>query len=339
MPPRNKTLYRMRVPGYIVRIGGQMKKTYTAILLLALASLLGGTKYAGEIFQLSSGVQNQAMGGTGLTFGNSLAAGWWNPALLAEPGFSGVELMRVEHFEGLMQQNQLGAVFGSKTRASIQINHLGIDEIKLTQLENPADTLSNANRPEVWKTVGNHDVILYGSLARSLGSRLHLGITPKLAYRSLAENSGFGFGADLGLLWDAGKGIHVAANLRDFFSTQIVWANGTHEIAIPNLDLELGYGFKPVKEVPVHLAVRAQVFAEDRGEASNLHAGPLSADFHAGIRVAPIPALNVIAGWDADCFTAGLGVRYKSLGIDFAWRNGSPDELGASQRLSLSYTW
>ena len=172
-----------------------MKKTSMAILILALAALLGATKYAGEIFQLSSGVQNQAMGNTGLTYGNSLAAGWWNPALLAEPGFSGVELMRVEHFEGLMQQNQLGAVFGTKTRTSLQINHLGIDEIKLTQLENPADSLSNANRPEVWKTVGNHDVIVYGSLARSLRGNLHLGLTPKLAYRSLAENSGFGIGA------------------------------------------------------------------------------------------------------------------------------------------------
>ncbi|MCB5246919.1 MAG: hypothetical protein LHW57_02690 [Candidatus Cloacimonetes bacterium] len=316
-----------------------MKKPYIAILFLALSALLGATKYAGEIFQLSSGVQNQAMGNTGLTFGNSLAVGWWNPALLAEPGVSGMELMRVEHFEGLMQQNQLGAVFGSKTRASIQINHIGIDEIKLTQLENPDDSLSNSNRPEVWKTVGNHDVILYGSLARSLSENLHLGVTPKLAYRSLAENSGFGLGADLGLLWNAGKGFRAAANLRDFFSTQIIWANGTHEVAIPNLDLELGYGFKPLKDIPVHLALRAQLFAEGRGEASNLSAGPISADLHAGVLVAPIPALNVMAGWDADCFTAGLGVRYKALGIDFAWRNGSPDELGASQRLSLSYTW
>lgn len=310
-----------------------------AILILALAALLGATKYAGEIFQLSSGVQNQAMGNTGLTYGNSLAAGWWNPALLAEPGFSGVELMRVEHFEGLMQQNQLGAVFGTKTRTSLQINHLGIDEIKLTQLENPADSLSNANRPEVWKTVGNHDVIVYGSLARSLRENLHLGLTPKLAYRSLAENSGFGIGADLGLLWDAGKGFRAAANLRDFFSTQLIWANGTHEIAIPNLDMELGYGFTPFNEIPVHLALRAQIFAEDRGEASNVAAGPVSADLHAGIKVAPIPALNVMAGWDTDCFTAGLGVRYKALGLDFAWRNGAPDELGSSQRLSLSYTW
>ena len=86
-------------------------------------------------------------------------------------------------------------------------------------------------------------------------------------------------------------------------------------------------------------ALRTQIFAEDRGEASNVAAGPVSADFHAGLLVKPIPALNVMAGWDSDCFTAGLGVRYKALGLDYAWRNGSPDELGSSQRLSLSYTW
>lgn len=317
-----------------------MKKVYLILALLPLAVALGATKYAGEIFQLSPGVLNQAMGNTGLTWSGSLAGGWWNPALLAVPGDNGVELMRSEHFEGLLQQNQLSVIFGDKVRASLQINHLGINEIKLTQLENPADSLSNDNRPVVWKTVGNNDVILYGSLARSLNDRLHIGLTPKLAYRDLAGNNGYGFGADLGLLWDAGFGLSTAANLRDFFSTQIVWENGTHEIAIPNLDLELAYDFALLGEkVPLHLAMRAQVYAEDRGEASNITSGIFSADLHAGLLVQPVPALNVMAGWDTDSFTAGLGVRWRSLGLDYAWRNGSPDDLGSSQRLALNYRW
>lgn len=47
------------------------------------------------------------MGSTGLTYVGSLSAGWWNPALLALNPESGIELMRCEHFEGLMAQNQL----------------------------------------------------------------------------------------------------------------------------------------------------------------------------------------------------------------------------------------
>ncbi len=314
---------------------------YIYLVLIVLHCMpLAATKYAGEIFQLSPGVSNQAMGNTGLTYSGSLAAGWWNPALMALSGNNGVELMRSEHFEGLLQQNQLSLIFGGKTRTSLQINHLGIDKIKLTELEDPSDTLSNENRPVIWKTVGNNDIILYASLARSLGSHLHLGITPKLAYRNLAENSGFGFGADLGLLWEAGSGFEAAANLRDFFSTQIIWENGTHEVAIPNLDLELGYGFSPFgKSIPMHLALRSQIYAEDRGEASNFSTGIFSTDLHGGIIVQPIPELNVMAGWDVDSFTAGLGVNYRNLGLDYAWRNGSPDALGSSQRLSLNYKW
>ncbi len=317
-----------------------MKKILFIIPIVLLAAALSATKYAGEIFQIAPGVENQAMGNTGLTWSGSLAGGWWNPALMAVAEQSGVEVMRVEHFEGLLQQNQLSLILGGKNRTSLQISHLGVNDIKLTQLEDPSDSLSNENRPEVWKTIGNNDVILYGSVARSIRDNLHLGITPKLAYRNLAENSGFGIGADIGLLWDAGNGFLTAANLRDFFSTQIIWENGTHEIAVPNLDLELGYGFKPLgKDITVHLALRSQVFAENRGEASNIDAGIFSADLHAGIAVQPIPALNVMAGWDADSFTAGLGIRYRSLGLDYAWRNGAPDALGSSQRLALKYVW
>lgn len=310
------------------------------VLILLLCTTLAATKYAGEIFQLSPGVLNQAMGNTGLTYQGSLAAGWWNPALLAVGEGNGVELMRSEHFEGLLQQNQLSVVLGGKTRTSLQINHLGINKIKLTQLEDPNAELSNENRPVVWKTVSNNDLILYGSLARSVHSNLHLGLTPKLAYRNLAQNSGFGFGADLGMLWQPLGGLQAAANLRDFFSTQIIWENGTHEVAVPNLDLELGYGFKPLhKEIPVHLALRAQVYAEDRGEVSNLSSGIFSADLHAGLLVQPIPTLQLMAGWDVDSVTAGIGVNWHSLGLDYAWRNGSADALGFSQRLSLNYKW
>lgn len=317
-----------------------MKKLNLILVLVALVFALGATKYAGEIFQLGSGAQNQAMGNTGLTLQGSPAAGWWNPALLAESGPNGLELMRVEHFDGLLQQNQLSAVFGSKNRASIQVNHLAINNIKLTQLENPADTLSNENRPEVWKTVSNHDLIISGALARRMGERVSLGLSPKLAYRRLAEHSGYGFGADFGVLWDMGKGFRAGANLRDFFSTQIIWENGTHEIAIPNLDVELGYDARLIKaSVPVHLALRTQVFAEDRDQASNLSFGSFSSDFHAGLMVSPIPQLNVMAGWDAGHFTAGMGLRHKALGLDFAWRDGSHEELGASRRLSLTYSW
>ncbi|HNX02053.1 MAG: hypothetical protein KA963_00625 [Candidatus Cloacimonas sp.] len=314
-----------------------MKIQMLVICLLLITIPLTATKYAGEIFALSPGVLSSAMGATGLTYENNFSAGWWNPALLSIIPENGMELMRCEHFEGLMAQNQLSIILGSNTKTSFTLNHLAIDKIKLTKLENPNDSLSNENRPIVWKTVSNQDFILSAGIARKVGKTLSLGISPKLAYRTLAENSGYAFGADLGMLWQISNKARLGMNLRDFFSTQVLWEGGEYETVIPNLDLELGYNFTPIKKIPVHLAWRSEILLENR--EATVEAGDLSADFHAGIAVQPISNLRLLAGYDVDCFTAGIAVSYKCLGLNYAFRNGSEDDLGYSQRVSASYQW
>lgn len=317
-----------------------MKRYLIILFALIWALPVMATPYAGEIFRLAPGVSNQAMGSTGLNNPSLVSAGWWNPALLAFHSQNGIELMRSEHFEGLLNQNQLSVVLSGKIRTAINLSYLSIDKIKLTQLENPADSLSNDNRPVVWKTVSNHDFILSASFARALGDKMALGITPKLAYRDLAGNSGYGFGADLGFYLTGEKGISLGANLRDFFGTQIIWENGSHEIAIPSLDLEASWQMKFFRgTVPAQIALRTEFFAENRGEASLLDMGYVTADLHAGIMVQPIPSLIIMSGYDADAFTAGLGLRFKVIGLDYAFKAKATDGLGSTQKLSLSYAW
>lgn len=315
-----------------------MKYIRIIVLLLALISNLEATKYAGEIFSLSTGVQNQAMGNTGLTYTQSHAAGWWNPSLLAIDSHQGVELMRSDYFKGLLTQNQISVRVGTGT--AISINHLAIDDVKLTKLENEDDELSNDNRPYVWKTVTNQDIIINASYGRELRNNLYWGISPKIAYRDLAEHGGYGIGADLGALWDPGKGFLLGLNLRDFFGTQILWDSGEHEIAVPSLDLELGYVRKfPKLNIPIHVALRAQTFIEERGEASTISNSTFSTDFHAGLMLQPIPALKLMGGYDIDSISAGIGIEYRAFGLNYAFKNSSPDGLGNSQKIALSYSW
>lgn len=317
-----------------------MKKNLLLTLMaLLLSASIYGTSYAGEIFRLAPGVQNMAMGGTGLSYAENTAAGWWNPALMSLQSQSGVQVMRANHFGGLLQQNQLSLALGGKVRSSFHLNHLSIDKIKLTTLENPSDTLSNFNRPIVFKTVTNSDFILTGSLARSLSRKFALGVSPKLAYRDLAGNSGYGVGADLGFLYDGGN-FMAGANLRDFFGTWILWENGTREVAIPSLDLEGSYGFKLFKDsIPLRIALRSELFLEDRGEASTFALGALTGDLHFGVMVAPLPYVKVMGGYDADAPTAGLGLTLGSWGIDYALKTKAPEGLGSTQRISLNFTW
>lgn len=332
----NKNLYTNPCFGNLVF----MKKNLLLMLgMLLLTASIFGTSYAGEIFRLAPGVQNMAMGGTGLSFADNEAAGWWNPALMSLQSQSGVQVMRANHFGGLLQQNQLSLALGGKVRTSFHLNHLSIDKIKLTTLENPADTLSNFNRPVVFKTVTNSDFILTASLARSLGQKFALGLSPKLAYRDLAGNSGYGVGADLGFLYDGGRFV-AGANLRDFFGTWILWENGTREVAIPSLDLEGSYEFKLLKaSIPLRIALRSELFLEDRGEASTFAMGPVTGDLHFGVMIAPIPQLQVMGGFDADAPTAGLGLNFGAWGLDYALKTKAPEGLGSTQRVSLNFRW
>lgn len=306
-----------------------------AILIMALP--LAATKYAGEIFAISPGVISTAMGGTGLTYSESFSAAWWNPALLGLKPAPGLEIMHSQHFEGLLNQNQISIVLPMQSPTAITINHLSINDVKLTKLEDPNAPISNSNRPYVWKTVSNHDIVAYGSIARQHSNSFFYGISPKLAYRSLADNNGYAFGADLGALWQFSANGRLGANLRDFFSTQVIWQDGEYEIVSPSLDLEAGYQIAPLANIPIHIALRSEMYAE--GRDATVEMGKLSADFHAGLAVQPLPALRVLAGYDADTFTAGIALAYKSLGLNYAFRNNSPDGLGFSQRISASYKW
>jgi len=309
-----------------------MKYIQIILLLMVLMSPLGATKYAGEIFSFSPGVVNQAMGNTGLTFAGSMAAGWWNPALLAERADTGVELMRSEHFEGLLSQNQISLRLGKDT--SLIVNHLAIDKVKLTKLEHEDDPLSNDNRPYVWKTVTNQDLIIYGGFARALRENLYVGISPKLAYRDLAEHSGYGFGADISTYFDINDDLLIGLTLRDFFTTRIFWDNGTHEMVRPGLDAELNYDFTiPFANSRARVFAGTEIMAEGRKEAATHSVGSFSFDYHLGLEI-PVPEyLSFYAGYDVDNLTTGLTVNIKQYQINYAFKYNT--ELDNSHRVSL----
>ncbi len=333
--------------------------------MLLLPPLLQGKKYAGEIFYLAPGVANQAMGNTGLTDQGNLSAAWWNPALLhhyrgteyydkADRGFvsqysRGAELMHAEQFEGLMQFNSLSAILGTNNRIGLVITHIGIDDIALTAVENDSLPPSADNQPYAWKTTGSNDLMAYLALSRPLTEKVMLGVTPKLAYRSLAGKTGYGFGADLGMFVpDLGSSnlaglahaeYSLGLNARDFFSTQLIWENGTVETALPSLIAELSCRLLTRWKVPVRLAVGVESSFEGREEAATVSFGPYSADFHLGLAVQPIPAVMLMAGLDADAWTAGMKLNWKNLKIEYAFVPDPEDELGASQRVALGWGW
>ncbi|MCF7793964.1 MAG: hypothetical protein K9N09_09265 [Candidatus Cloacimonetes bacterium] len=310
------------------------KKCLIAVLILLLAMNLFATKYAGEIFRMGAGVRNFALGNIGLSDTNTAGAAYWNAALLNEISQNRFELMHAEEYAGLLKYDTAAAVWGRENKISVVITRIGIDDIPLTKLEDPNNAISSSNRPYKYKSVNNSDIVVYAGIARKFGKYI-IGISPKMAYRNLAEESGFGFGADLSTYFKYSKGL-IGIKLHDFFTTQILWANGTHEIVNPGLDVEANYNLQiPVIKRLATIYAGGDIYTEGRETAATIALGPLSLDFHFGCDLELSKTVNLLLGYDVNNITSGLAVQIRSWQINYAFENDT--ELENSHRVSVGY--
>ncbi|MCF7912680.1 MAG: hypothetical protein K9M99_09140 [Candidatus Cloacimonetes bacterium] len=313
------------------------QKIVLAALILLLLAPLSATKYAGEIFHFGMGVRNLALGSTGLTNLNSHTVAWWNPALLEYKTDNSLEFMHAEEFEGLLQYDTFSAIWGNDKKFSIVLSRIGINDIPLTKLENDSLAIGNDNRPYAYDYVNNSDLITYFGFYQNIGS-FTLGFTPKIAYRSLAKENGVGFGADLAIVTDPTKKLVLAAQIRDFFTTRILWNNGTDEAVIPSTNLEASYGFSfPSTQVPLRLYLRSEILFEGREEAASFSLDPVSIDLHAGLESQINQYFDFLLGYDIDHFTTGLVLKYQQFGLSYCFE--MEPELDNSHRIAINWSY
>lgn len=311
-------------------------KKIIIITLLLLSLQLSATKYAGEIFRMGAGVRNYAMGGCGVSDENTYAIAYWNAALLTKVSQNKFEIMHAEEYMGLLSYDTISAIWGNDNKFSVVITRIGIDDIPLTKIENPEDSLSYQNRPYKYKSVNNSDFVIYFGLSREIG-KYNIGITPKIAYRNLADESGFGFGADISTYFEISRKIMLAASIRDFFSTQILWSNGTHETVNPGFDLEANYQFIfPIIQKNSRFYFGTDIYTEDRDVASKASLGFLSLDYHFGCEINFHKAVNIYFGYDIDNFTTGLSLNINNWKLNYSFEQNT--ELDNSHRISIGYS-
>ena len=174
-----------------------MRRIIILCMVLLIVSVLSAEKYAGEIFRMGAGVRNFALGRTRVSDYKSPAIAYWNAALLQKVENNSVSFMHSEEFDGMLKYDIVTAVWGNESKLGLVVSRIGINDIPLTKLYDPSQPISENNMPYVYKTVDDSDYIVYFGISRKLADKLVLGITPKFAYCTLAEESGYGFGDDL----------------------------------------------------------------------------------------------------------------------------------------------
>ena len=308
-------------------------KIVMIIMIIFVAIELSATKYAGEIFQIGAGVRNFALGNCGVSDINSTSLAYWNSALLTLVNEDRFELMHAEEYSGRLSYDTAAAIWGKTNKFSVVLTRIGVDDIPLTKVPNDTLEVNYDNRPYKYGSVNNSDIVIYFGFARKFG-KYNIGFTPKLAYRNLADENGVGFGADISTFFMLSEKTMVAVKLRDFFSTQILWGNGTHEIVNPSLDSEVNHSFiLPVFNWNSTAYLRTEIFTEGRDTSSSIALGPVSLDYHLGYEVNLHSAVDLYLGYDLTNITSGLKLKINNWDINYSFEYDN--ELENSHRISV----
>jgi hypothetical protein len=266
------------------------------------------------------------LGSAYVAIADDATAGYWNPAGLVGLDQSQAHLMHAERFSGLVQHDFIAyARPGRRLHGmAFSLIRVGVNDIHFTELQDPGRPLSADNRPLISSTESSSDYAFYLSGGRRLGSRLALGLSAKVIYRQIASINAYGFGLDLGARYQLSPGIALAANLRDFTTTPIVWNTDSTDRIQPSLLLGLAYALPLAGgQATAVLAARTGGDANDAADNAPLNAG-LEYQHH---------YLVLRAGLEEGRQSFGLGLKpHRRLDLDLAYLQHN--ELETTYQLS-----
>lgn len=334
-------------PGVSLRRGATRRGAVGIALLAGVTAVAGfdradaADKYAAEFMKIGVGARALGMGGAFVALANDATAAYWNPAGLVRMEQAELSFMHAEQFGDLANHDYFGFAqpLTGDTRSAVGVSliRFGVDGILET-----AGHFVDANgdgeyQPgeqiltDDFRTGSDAEYGLLLSYAREMSGRLSLGGNLKMLRQGLLDNTSFGFGVDLGALYDLNGGLTVGARLADATTTRISWDTGTKESVAPSLVLGLNW----TRNVP-GLSGRVTAGADfnrpmdGREEAAQAAGG----DFQGGMEYWYNDAVAARVGADAGNLTAGAGLRYRGFGVDYAYLENA--DLDATHRVSAS---
>jgi hypothetical protein len=351
-PNRTSGRRRPNAPG--LRPGRASNRTVTiAVLAAGLAaallpgpSLAGDSKYAGEFLRLGVGGRALGMGGGFVGIADDASAAYWNPAGLASLGRAEMLFMHSEQFASLANHDYIGFVQPLPSGTGHSAVGIGLIRFSVDNIQITRDAYQDLDHNGQWdpgepimtdqfRTDSDTEYCLLLSYARAAADHLLLGGSAKLIRQGLLDNTSFGMGLDLGLLYRLRSDLRLGARLANATTTRISWDTGRRETIMPSLDLGLSWTRK-VEALNGTLTAGlglANSF-ENRQEASQVSGGMWGGELQGGLEYWYGRSVAARVGSDAGHLAAGAGLRYHSLGADYAYL--AHEDLGATHRVSAS---
>jgi hypothetical protein len=296
----------------------------TVLLMLTFGhtgALAGDSGDAGALFlRIGMGGRASAMGEAFTAVAADASALYWNPGAMAPVlGTNGLA-MHNEYFQSLrLEQLALTQETDYGTLG------LGFTGLYMDPLERREDVPSAIPLG----TFSAYDVAVTVGFARYIYPNLSVGLAVKPVYQKIDETSATGVAFDLGLYHIARiKGVKFAAVIANVGKPMKFEAE---EYALPRT-IKIGASYeRAVPRLRGDLLFTADAVAPNDGELRE----------HFGLEYAYLDRLFIRGGYKAgyDCYglTAGLGVEYQKLHLDYAVLFIDND-LGDSHRISLAFS-
>ena len=330
-------------------------------------------KYSNEFLNLGAGARSLGMGKVQASLADDAAAGYWNPAALANQTskYDGV-LMHSELFSGVVKNDYAGfsMPLDNKSVVGATLLRSGVDNIADTRLLiNQYDGSIDYSRITYF-SVADYAMLL--SYARKLGPQgLSIGANAKLIYRNVGSYANaYGFGIDAGVQYNH-KNWRLGLMARDITTTFTAWSvnadkfkasaavgdqipvNST-EITLPRLVLGIGYQFKLPAQLTAVVASDLEI-TTDGARNTLIHSKTVSVDPRIGVEIGyrNLAFLRGGAGsyqqitnfeqqqeWKGQ-YSLGVGVALSGLRVDLALSRLALDQASNvnSVIVSLGYAF
>lgn len=330
------------------------------VIVCGIASpVFASGKYAAEFLRIGVGARALGLGGAFVAISDDGSAPYWNPAGLARSARPEMMFMHAEQFGSIANHDFASFVQpldsrGTPSAVAISMIRFSVDDILVTR--DAYDDLNRNGRrdegepirPDRFYTDSDTEWALLLSYARVAGDRLSLGGNLKLIRQGLLDNTSFGMGLDLGVIYRPAEAWSFGARLADATTTRISWDTGHREILDPSLTLGGTWSRDlPALRGRLNAALALANTFDGRAYASQHASGSWGGDLQGGLEywignaTAFGPggsrrgsAVAARVGSDAGALTAGAGIRYRSWGVDYAYL--SHEELDATHRVSAS---
>jgi len=306
----------------------------------ARADWLFPAKYAEEFLSTGVGARALGMGGAHVAIAVDGTAAYWNPAGLSRLSRRQASLMHSERFSGIVTYNYLGYAqpFHQTEGVALSLIALGVGDIPITALEDPAAPIGDDNRVYKSGSTSDLETALFVSYGKQISKGFDLGANAKIIRKGVADHSAWGLGFDLAARTTLPGKILAGAMIQDVTTTLLVWDTGQKESIIPTLKLgvarvfsigNLGADITPAADADIRFA--------NRQTADQFAFGAVTVNSHLGLEFSLERTLGLRVGLDSGALTAGAGLSLYGVQADYAYL--SHTELGDTHRISLGISW